>query len=618
MSIQFGVCQAEGETVEEHQLIELGRATADYSLDKTLVAARGRIGMGFQLYRTHLRSTLEAQPIVDARSNMLTLDGRIDNHAELCEMLDINEFEFEIADSQIVSAAFRRWGADCFSKLIGDWAVAIWSQSERSLYLARDHAGARTMYFESTGGRVLWSTSLETFFAGSNKYEIDEAYAARYLGCKPIRDLTPYKGIRAVIPAHYLVINEMGAVLSPHWQEMVKDRIYYKTDADYEEHFRSLFRRSVQRRTGQGAPVLAQLSGGMDSSSIVCMSDQIRNEHGAIPEELLDTISYYDASEPNWDERPYFYAVEAKRGKSGIHLSLAAGARTFEAPNIEKGMSFRVPGIDGYAVERERCFESAVAGRQYRTILSGIGGDEVLGGVPTPMPELADYLISLKMQRLISKAMAFCLADRTPLLRMLGRTAAYSINGYMAPFRVNSQTPPWVNRQLRRIGDTEDCYPPSHGHLFGFSPSSIANGVTWWLMLETLPHLHPATISHREYRYPFLDRDLVDYLFRIPREQLVRPGRRRSLMRRALSGIVPTDVLERKRKASLIRGPLASLRRERQAIQAIFDASLIGVMGFVDVKCLKDTLGTICRGSTPQWWPAIINAVNYEFWLRRQ
>ena len=616
MSIQFGVCHPEGDAVEECQLIALARATARPAHDGTLVAARGRIGMGFQLYRTHLRSNLEAQPTVDARCNMLTLDGRIDNHAELCEMLDINEFE--IADSQIVSAAFRRWGADCFSKLVGDWAIAIWSQSDRSLYLARDHAGARTLYFECTGGRVLWSTSLETFFADGKKHELDEAYAARYLGSRPIRDLTPYKRIRAVTPAHYLVINEKGTVLRPHWQPTVKDGISYKTDAEYEEHFRSLFRQSVERRTGPGAPVLAQLSGGMDSTSIVCMSDRIRNERGAVPEALLDTISYYDASEPNWDERPYFSAVEAKRGKSGIHLSISAGARTFEAPSFEEGMSFRVPGIDGYVIERERSFESAVAGRQYRAILSGIGGDEVLGGVPTPMPELADYLVSLKMGRLFSQALAFCLTDRTPILRMLQRTVAYSIDSYVEPFRCSTQTPPWVSRQLRRIADTDDSYPPSQSHLFGYSPSRIANGVTWWLMLETLPHLRPAALSNREYRYPYLDRDLVDYLFRIPREQLVRPGRRRSLMRRALAGIVPTEVLERRRKASLIRGPLASIQREQQAIRSILDTSLIGVMGFVDGECLKDALVAICQGNSLQWWPAIINAMNYEFWLQRQ
>jgi len=546
---------------------------------------------------------------------MVTLDGRIDNHAELRALLGIDDHM--APDSQIVCAAFRRWGNGCFSKLIGDWAIALWSHSDRSLYLARDHAGTRTLYFENTGDLGLWSTSLETFFASGSRRDLNTAYAACYIGCQPIRDLTPYHGVQAVTPAHYLVIHEGGILRRPHWQWMVKERIVYKTDAEYEEHFLSLFRQSVERRTGEGAPILAQLSGGMDSTSIVCMSDQLRSDRGAAPDELLDTISYYDASEPNWDERPYFSVVEAKRRKPGIHLSISAQERTFEPP-IEEAIRFCVPGTDRYAIEREKSFEIAVAGRQYRAILSGIGGDEVLGGVPTPLPELADYLVSLRLRMLISKAMEFCLPNRTPLINMLGSTAGYSIKSYVASIRDASQAPPWISPQLKKLAGTQGGYTGSSEPRFGLSPSNINNGLTWWLMLETLPHLFPAALSRYEYRYPYLDRDLIDFLYRIPREQLVRPGRRRSLMRRALVSIVPNEVLERKRKASLIRGPLVSLQRGQKTIEAIFDTSLVGALGLVDPKCLKDTLAVISKGSTPKWWPAIIKAIAFEFWLQGQ
>jgi asparagine synthase (glutamine-hydrolysing) len=613
MSILFGVCQPEGNSVEERHLAELGQATARSAPDGTYVAARGRIGMGYQPYHTHLRSNLEAQPTVDELGNMLTLDGRIDNYAELCELLDIEGLNF--ADSQIVSAAFRRWGPECFSKLIGDWALALWSHRERMLYLARDHVGTRTVYFEDNGNRILWSTSLETFLATGDRRELDQAYAACYLSCRPIGDLTPYKGIRAVTPAHYVIFHEGRRVRRPHWQWLVKDRIIYKSDAEYEEHFLSLFRQSVERRTGPGAPILAQLSGGMDSTSIVCMSDRVRTERGGTPEDLLDTISYYDASEPNWDERPYFSAVEAKRRKQGIHLSVSAQERTFEPPSLEHDFAPSIPGIDGYALERERQFEGAVAGREYRVILSGIGGDEILGGVPDPLPELADHLVSLRLSKLISKSMVFGLPDRRPLVHMLGRTAAYSLNSYLRLDRAGEQVPPWVSPRLKQIADGHNSYPPSDNGRYGLSPSSINNGKTWWLMLETLPHLYPSVLSRREYRYPYLDRDLVDFLFRIPREQLVRPGRRRSLMRRALVGMVPIEVLERRRKASLIRGPLLSLRRGQSAIAALFLESSAEAMGFVDAECLRQTLAAINKGTTPKWWPAIISAANFEFWL---
>src|SRR5216683_927664 len=143
MSIIFGIRKSEGEVVEEHQLLSLANATDRWAPDGTFVRATGRIGMGFQPYHTHQRSNLESQPVADDLGNMISWDGRLDNHKELRDLL---AQEANISDSLIVLAAFRRWGEECFSRLIGDWAVALWSHTDRSLYLARDHAGTRTLY----------------------------------------------------------------------------------------------------------------------------------------------------------------------------------------------------------------------------------------------------------------------------------------------------------------------------------------------------------------------------------------------------------------------------------------------------------------------------------------
>lgn len=410
MSTQFGIWRPGGGAVEEPELVELGEKTAHLAPDGISRVCRRNIGMGFQPFHTHERSKLDTQPLHMANGNMVTLDGRIDNHQELLEELEIADRN--TADSVVIAAALRRWGADAFRRFVGDWAVAFWCDAERALYLARDHAGTRTLYFETASECVLWSTSLDTFFAHGETRKIEEAYVARYLACLPMRDLTPYRGIRAVPAAHYIVLNERGVARRPHWQWMAKEGIAYSSDTEYEEHFYALFRQSVERRTGPGAPILAELSGGMDSSSIVCVSDRMRSERGAQPRELLDTISYFDDAEPNWDERPYFSIVEARRGKTGVHLNLRIEERTFEAPAAALGRVRRLPGIDRYAAGREMRFEDAVGGRNYRVILSGIGGDELLGGVPTPMPELADLIVSCRFRKLASRAFGFCLTER--------------------------------------------------------------------------------------------------------------------------------------------------------------------------------------------------------------
>src|SRR5271170_7829293 len=132
MSIIFGMKTVEERPVEEQRLLHLARGTHRYAPDGVFVRVVGSVGMGLQPYRTHLRSRLESKPLVDERKNMIALDGRIDNHEELSRLLGLGGNE--ASDSEIVLAAFGRWGEECFSKLVGDWALALWSHADRSLY----------------------------------------------------------------------------------------------------------------------------------------------------------------------------------------------------------------------------------------------------------------------------------------------------------------------------------------------------------------------------------------------------------------------------------------------------------------------------------------------------
>ena len=157
--------------------------------------------MGFQPFHTTKRSHLEGQPATDAHGNQLALDGRIDNYQDLRRELNLSAVD--ISDSQLVLAGFLRWGEDCFSRFIGDWAIALWSTADHLLYLARDHAGTRTLYFRNSSGRLQWSTYLEALVRDDATPSINEEYAACYLGSRPIRDLTPYA---ASEPCRHLTI----------------------------------------------------------------------------------------------------------------------------------------------------------------------------------------------------------------------------------------------------------------------------------------------------------------------------------------------------------------------------------------------------------------------------
>jgi asparagine synthase (glutamine-hydrolysing) len=612
MSTIFGIRKLVGAIVSERELLHLAQATEHFAPEGSSVQASGRIGVGFQPYYTHARSTLESAPVSDDLGNLLSFDGRLDNYQDLAHELQL-EAE-TMPDSRIVLAAFLRWGEKCFSHLVGDWAIALWSERDQVLYLARDHAGTRTLYFHDDNGTLRWSTHLETFFAAGLSLALDEDYAASYLASRPIRDLTPYQGLRGVLPAHYIAFQNLKRSCKPHWDWMVKSEIRYNSDKEYEEHFFALLKQAVERRTGPGAPILAQLSGGMDSTSIVCMSDHIRRslDHDA---ELLDTISFYDDLEPTLNDRPYFTAVETQRGKVGMHMDTTFSQRTFE-PHPPSIGSYLVPGADSSALRRERTFHELIEHGNYRVVLSGIGGDEVLGGVPIPTPRLADDLVAGNLIQLLQSSIRWCLLDRSPLVFSLFQTLKHAILVYLAPRKSETAVPPWISASLGRRVKALATRDVISGTRIGLRPTTIDNGTSWWSVMESLPHLFPSLLVRREYRYPLLDRDLVGFLFSIPREQLFLPGCKRSLMRRALVPIVPTVILKRRRKARQLRMPILTMQHAGAQLEWLFSDSELAKAGLIDHESLESQLKLTLRSGEPQWWQTLLRAIDLELWLK--
>jgi asparagine synthase (glutamine-hydrolysing) len=611
MSVIFGIFNSSGPPVRQELLEELASATSRYGPDTGSILVHGSIGMAYQAFHTHGRSSLEQGPTTDSLGNMIVFDGRLDNAHSLSERLSVNACD--CSDSSLVLKAFERWGWDCFSHLVGEWALALWSVRDSVLYLARDHAGTRTLFYRFAGRQILWSTYLETFTADQASPDLNMEYLVRVLCCQAVGELTPYRDIHAVPPAHYIAFRDGKVTTRPHWNWAADSHIVHRTNAEYDEHFLHLFGQAIRRRTGPDARALAELSGGMDSSSIVCMSDHMR-EFATGSADRLDTISYYDDTEPDWDDRYYFEAVERYRNKKGFHVNLALRAPRFE-PMVLPDRVYPYFRGDSSNFETDTQFEQTVGAGRYRVIISGIGGDELLGGVPNGMPELADHLRQGRLLKVWSRAFAWCLAGRRSLLHMLYDTVRSTINLYRAPGIDQDSIPPWLRPDVRGIClRARSQFASTRESIFAM-PSAIVNGRTWWGILETLPSWSPAIVGCYEYRYPYLDRDLVDFLHRVPREQLVQPGRRRFLMRRALQGIVPTEVLERRRKAFVSRGPISRIRAAQHKIEHLFAESLVASCGLIDREAFLLALHTEPLGDM-KCLRNVTNTIEAELWLR--
>src|SRR5690349_16644686 len=293
VNVQFGRWSFDGRPADREYLARAEGMLASFGPDGGETYIKDSVGILYRAFHTTKESREETQPLVTPSGAVFSWDGRLDNRAELIrEMKDI--LTTASTDLSIVAAAYERWGIASFAKLIGDWALSIWNPKDRSLILAKDPIGTRHLYYTFDQEQVSWSTILDPLVLLAGKtFALEEEYIAGWLSFFPATHLTPYIGIHSVSPSTSVLIREGKHTVSKYWDFDPSKRIRYRTDAEYEEHFRVAFAEAVRRRLRSDSPILAELSGGMDSSSIVCMADGII-ARGAAETSRLDTVSYYD------------------------------------------------------------------------------------------------------------------------------------------------------------------------------------------------------------------------------------------------------------------------------------------------------------------------------------
>src|SRR5262249_44496408 len=251
------------------------------------------------------------------------------------------------------------------------------------------------------------------------QFALDREYLAGWFGLFPAVHLTPYIGIHAVPPASYVVIRKNSVQTKEFWRFDEQPILAYRKDADYEERFLELLRQAVERRLRSPFPVLAELSGGMDSSSIVCMADRVLGRQAS---GRLKTVTYHSSIEPNWNELPYVEIVEAQRGRTGYRIEVR-NDDVLDSDSVA-GCFMATPGAPNSRSAASREFSSIFVDSRARVLLSGIGGDEVLGGAPSPFPQLADLLKQARLKELSKQLVSWALALRRPLFSILGETLA--------------------------------------------------------------------------------------------------------------------------------------------------------------------------------------------------
>ncbi len=350
----------------------------------------------------------------------------------------------------------------------------------------------------------------------------------------------------------------------------------------------------------------------MDSSSIVCMADTIASEGDGNSSEL-ETISYYDDSEPNWDEAPYFSVVEHQRGRAGKHLNLASVQGFLIQPDGEDFCP--LPGRDRFTLQLGRLISDSMPTGRLSVLLSGLGGDEFLGGVPNPVAELQDLFVQLKWVPLLKCLTQWSLERRRPWIHLLFEATEEFLPQPVRRLYRQPRIPPWISHSVRKGYREILEYQMKRVAFRNGSPSFQANVNTFEHIARQLGCYAPSHHTRFTFSYPYLDRDLLEFLFSVPRSQLLRPGQRRSLMKRSLAKIVPEQILQRRRKAYVSRSPIKAMQELWPVMQGMFRPSFCGVREIIDDAAFVAAMERALCGEI-DWLSGLIATVKLEQWLR--
>ncbi len=614
MSVQFGRWNWEGQPPATDYFEKVSTTLAPYGPDSNESYSKGAVMILYRAFHTTKESRRESQPQVSPSGAVITWDGRLDNRAELISGLR-DVLAFDSTDLAIVAAAYEKWGADSFAKLIGDWAVSIWNPNNRSLILAKDPIGTRHLYYSIDTDQITWCTILDPLVRFSGKtFALNEEYIAGWFSMFPAVHLTPCVGIHSVPPSSSVLLRPGKYVVSKYWDFDPAKKIRYGSDAEYEEHFRTVYTKAVQRKLRSDRPVLAELSGGRDSSSIVCMADTII-ARGVTETPRLDTISYYDDSEPNWNERPYFTKVEEKRGHTGWHVNVGTQGPEANPEPLPESINYRFVPTPGYDGRTSPQIRMCLTSQGYRVVLSGIGGDETMGGVPTPTPELEDLLARAQFGVLAHKLKVWALEKRKPWFHLFWQAAKAFFPSALVGVAKYMRPAPWLQPDFVKHHWAALTGYPSRTKFFGPLPSFQENVDTLDALRRQLSRTALPFEPPFEKRYPFLDRGLLEFMFAIPREQLVRPTQRRSLMRRALVGIVPDEILNKKGKAFVARAPLVRISRDWAHWVEMTHHMASSSLGIVDQERISEALQKARHGEEVPI-VTLMRTIFVEEWLR--
>jgi asparagine synthase (glutamine-hydrolysing) len=558
MSGIAGLIRFDSRPVIRRDLERTANALTQYGPDRVDILARDNIGLVHALMRMTPEDRFDRQPHQGASGSIITADARLDNRDELLARIGIARREAaDWPDSRLLLMGWEKCGDEIWPSLRGPFAAAIWDPHSRSLTLARDHLGLNVVMWHKAPNFFAFASMPNGLFALNDvPRELCEEKLADFLVLNHADHVTTmYRNVFRVAPAHLIRVKADGSIdQRRYWSPANIKPVRLASDAAYADGLRECLDLAVRRQMRSIHPIGCLLSGGLDSSSVSILAAR------ALSEKNQRLVAFtgvprrgFDGPVPDGcyaDETPYVDAIQKRAGNIDVEY-----VRNDECDDFAQLERFFI-ALDGpvrnptnfgwmtSALHRART-------RGQRVLLSGLYGNYSIswngwsqaaghlrrGRLLLAYRQWRHYYRSTPYSRwvafrklLIEPVIPAHLGAWADRRRRPGRVAPWQDH---APIRLGFAATMAVERRAKELG---------HDFLYRMRQNERVRGLA---QIDYAGDWHAAekAVTGIEVRDPTADLDVISYCFGVPPEQYLAEGIDRSLIRRAMWGLLPENVL---------------------------------------------------------------------------
>ena len=528
--------------------------------------------------------------------------ARIDNREEIRSWTGASATASDLA---LIASAIASRGQVCVRNILGDFAFVAVNSVTRQTIAARDAFGVRALYYRTTPDGLAFSSHAARL---SDNAEYDLDYIAEFILSGFDRDhRTPYRGVRAFPPGHVLVAENGNTTLTRYWAAADFQPAEHASAEESCAQFRDLLERAVLSNLTGADDTWSQLSGGLDSSSLVSLAETMRRT-GRVSHGIAGTVMMVDSLD---DESSYARMVVEH---CGVRFETVTDYWLWQDDGAPPPLNdLPDPLYPMYA--RNRAFCSIIRGAGGRVLFSGVGPDHFVAG---NLYFFADWLARGRVLETIHELWRWSLLGKKPFWK-------YAIDNAIAPL---------LPSRLRRLA------APRWAQVYDWISPTFARGLglndrtAWNRALNEAPFGHKfagqiaADIDHLvvcvdrgefengiEMRCPYLYRPLVEFCLRLPRELRIESATKKWVMREAMKGVLPEVVRTRRDKGAINGRTRWTLSREGATIGRMLKSSILAELGCIDISKVRQAIERARTGDDTVLF-AVTRTLALEFWLQ--